>query len=172
MNFRDNDLGKKAAQKQSVLKPSFAGFLYPVSHLTLLSLGKEKQHLFPTTLNSPNWGFSMNEVRASREDGRNSASSVSACWYLCITNGYFRAIPRFISRPYRLQRLIDVQKIPRMFVVMETTSLLVEEWKGTRDIVSSPIRHSAGLQANSSIKVLSYTKSTSLLICCCFFANT
>ena len=49
-----NDLGKKAAQKQSVLKPSFAGFLYPVSHLTLLSLGKEKQHLFPTTLNSPN----------------------------------------------------------------------------------------------------------------------
>ena len=54
MNFRDNDLGKKAAQKQRVLKPSFAGFLYPVSQLTLLSLGKEKQHLFPTTLNSPN----------------------------------------------------------------------------------------------------------------------
>ena len=54
MNFRDNDLGKKAAQKQSVLKPSFAGFLYPVSQLTLLFLGKEKQHLFPTTLNGPN----------------------------------------------------------------------------------------------------------------------
>ena len=54
MNFRDNDLGKKAAQKQSVLKPSFAGFLYPFCQLTLLSFGKEKQHLFPTTLNSPN----------------------------------------------------------------------------------------------------------------------
>ena len=99
MNFRDNDLGKKAAQKQRVLKPSFAGFLYPVSQLTLLSLGKEKQHLFPTTLDNPNLGISVNEVRASREDGRNSASSISACRYLCNTNGYFKAI-RFISRPY------------------------------------------------------------------------
>ena len=63
-------------------------------------------------------------------------------------------------------------KISRMFVVMETISLLVEERKGTRHILSSPIRHSAGLQANSSIKVLSYTRSTSLSICCCcFFAN-
>ena len=26
MNFRVNDLGKKAEQKQSVLKPPFAGF--------------------------------------------------------------------------------------------------------------------------------------------------
>ena len=29
MNFRVNDLGKKAAQKQSVLKPSFADFPLP-----------------------------------------------------------------------------------------------------------------------------------------------
>ena len=143
MNFRVNDLGKKAAQKQSVLKPSFAGFLYPVFQLRLLSLGKEK-HLFPTTLNSPNWGFSVNEVRASREDGRNSASSVSASLLMSLHyEWYFRAI-RFISRPYRFQRLIDVQKLLRMFVVMETISLLVEEWKGTRDILSSPIRHPAG----------------------------